>query len=562
MIKLSSYSLTLALLTHSASNNRMASGAIESCVTSDDGTIATLAAGADCTYTNFAAALPSGCVPADIITGDAGEALTQSEIEAEVAAICEYDAVTQFVEIQGTYQKDRRYFAGGSDLVDGHSWNIASGDIKRFEDNMGSKTLIGFPEYAARLDYNNNTGLGENGYPANMNLETSCALKTVMCCFTDDSMGAFPSSTDVCRHDLADSPQSNHINEGWSVFPGSETSTYCEGFTFTDDTDDLIGNLMWDISLRNTALHGWREGVPGAPMCGCVEHMPVVEEAACRTANIATGSAVTYSFSYDAETGYVGASNAVDIEYADCPEGDLKAAYKAKTTDDDEKKLIDAHLVGTVASGGKGCDDDLEDYLNEAQFLHQGVHDSKYIVPDSSWGPLVVGEGINFQPPDIDPLVADTKFREAIEACLPADKQGRHCMVRRTCSSCRSVLHRDIYYKRLTALPPFGTNHTAGEVYLLDMFMNNWGSVGNQMGPDGDDTGDFQLFSDYDKAKAGTDSWKYCNYQGVGNYDGYGFPRNCGPTGVAHEWNAYVRHNGHGHANHHGFYVELPASAP
>jgi hypothetical protein len=538
MIKINNYALTMALLTHGATHT---SALVEDGSCSGAISQFTGATKADCTYQNFLANLDPDCNVAELFPG-----LDQATIEAEVADICEYDAPTQFVEIQGYYQSDKRYFAGGGPLVDGENWGVDVAQIQRFEANAGSNQLIAWPEYAARLDYNNANGLGDNGYPANMNLETSCQLNTAMCCFTDDSMGpGFPvdKTTDVCRHDLYDSPQSNHIKDGWSVFPGGETSTYCVGFTWNEGEEELIGNMMYDISLRNTALYGYREGVPGAPMCGCVEHMPEVETAECRTAT--KNGDITFTFNFDATTSDVSASNSVDITYSDCG-SDLKTAYKAKPGIAGvlaEEEKIDSYLV-------TNCDDDLTHYLNEEQFLHVGQHATKYITPESTkWSDIVVGEGIYFQPPNIDPAKSDSDFRSLIEnACydmVDGQKVARHCIIRRACASCRSESHRDIYYKRISDLPP--ALGEPNEIYFLDMFMNNWGSAYNLM-----DT-DFKLYSTYEDALADTNSWEYCDYQS--SFDNYGFPRNCGPAGaVWNEWNSYVR--GHGYANHHGFYVE------
>ena len=59
-------------------------------------------------------------------------------------------------------------------------------------------------------------------------------------------------------------------------------------------------------------------------MCGSLEHMPVWEEAACRTEP--TSTEVTYTFTYNTGGGYMAASNKADSVYADCAEGrDLKA---------------------------------------------------------------------------------------------------------------------------------------------------------------------------------------------------------------------------------------------
>lgn len=515
-----------------------------------------------CDYANFAAAL-----------GKAGEC-TEDELfallnvnttdrEDYINELCAYDAPVQFVEIQGTYQLDRRYFAGGGPLVDGPDhWKTRAWKIQRFHDNLGDGTVISWPEYLARIDYNaanNPEGLSDNGYPANMNLDVSCGLQTAMCCFTDDSNGPNPDdfesvmTTDVCRHDLANSRQSNHIKHGWSVFPGAEKPVHCTGFTWQDETADLIGNLMYDASLSLTATKGYLKSIPGAPMCGCVEHMPVVERAACRKAKLADGTAVTFTFNY--ADGELSAENEASIVYEDC-EGDLADEYKAVHGDD----AIKEHLVGEG-----GCDADIVDYLNEEQFLHVGVSATRYLDVNATggvWSDLLVGEGTRFLPPDLDVLKGDAEFRALISACLP---QGRFCLVRRVCDSCTSPSHRDIYYQRIGTTvddlpkgygglvdedgdPYFDVDN--GETNLQALFTDMWMSTENELGIN------FNLYSSYEDAISGDNAWTWCNY----NDKGVGFPRDCGPTGyVSAQWNSYKRH-GHGYANYHGYYIELPES--
>jgi len=508
------------------------------------GTIASLT-GIECTYQNFLNLLDASCTASDILGTDAAQA------EATIAALCKYDASTQFVEIQGTYQADRRYFKGGGNLVDGEiDWHSRESNIQRFDDNLADSTLIAYPEYLARVSYNQNNNLGDNGYPANMNLETSCGLQTMMCCFIKDSYGTpedeggfsfGTAATDVCRHDLSDSPQSNHINKGWAVYPHSKTETLCVGFSWASE-DEPLGNMLYDISLHNTVSKGYLEGVPGAPMCGCVEHMPTVETAACRTATV---DSFEFTFNYNEEE--LTASNTASVAYSDC-EGDLAAEYATKHPDAPD--AISDYLVGEG-----GCAGDLETYLNDEQFIRKGQPSAaRYSTPDENWSELIVGEGSRFMPPELDLSQTDSWFRDLINANCTTAGNDRMCIIRRICDSCQAESHRDIYYRRLTGLPPMGDNIDAGEVYFIDTFMNNWfdninGVKFNVMGAD------FTLHSTYEDALTGENPWLFCNY----NDPNIGFPRDCGPdTHQPHEWNSYRR--GDGHANHHGFFVEVPSN--
>merc|ERR1711897_132148 len=85
---------------------------------------------------------------------------------------------------------------------------------------------------------------------------------------------------------------------------------------------------------------------------------------------------------------------------------------------------------------------------------------------------------------------------------------GRKCIIRRFCDSC-SESHRDIYYQRITDLPPPGRHDDNGEavfdasaqeVYFLNTFMNDWfdnvnGVKFNVLGTD------FNLYSSYEGPK-------------------------------------------------------------
>lgn len=116
-----------------------------------------------------------------------------------------------------------------------------------------------------------------------------------MRCFIDDVADTgFDSSTDLCHQDLLNSHKVNYIADGWSIFPNAEASTHCFGFNWEDEADSDVfkGNALFDISLCNTANKGYIKFVPGAPLCGCIEHMPIVKKADCHNA---TGGEITFT---------------------------------------------------------------------------------------------------------------------------------------------------------------------------------------------------------------------------------------------------------------------------
>lgn len=501
----------------------------------------------ECSLSNLEAALAEkGCSPEDLGVSS-----------VDVAELCDDDAPIQFGEIQGSHQLDRRYMNGGGPLIDSlDGFEVEAGNIKRFRDNVSERALIDWPEYEALFDYNAKDA-PENedphGYISNFDLTESCNLNTVMCCFIDDMNGSgFEEgdvTTDVCNHDIGSSPKSNHIKYGWSFFDGEETDTHCVGFTWADGSpeDYYKGNALFDVSLANTVNKGYFKSVPGAPLCACIEQMPVVEQAKCRTA---TGTSLEWVFKLrntDDGSLVLHATNEASITYADCANPDLKEQVKATHDGTDIATLIDDYLVGV-----DGCAEANVEFLNDRFYVPGNTGGTKpysAITEDYGWK-IVVGEGVRFNPPDIDRVAADAEFRSLINAgCTDADENERPCLIRRFCDSCAES-HRDIYYKRLTDLA------SAGSHDFLDLFLNNWFNgvdIANTFNVD------FELYSSYADAMAGTNRWTFCNF----NDPSVGFPRDCGPTGaVWYQWTQFDKNlarNGHKRgAVHAAFYVEIP----
>jgi hypothetical protein len=474
-------------------------------------------------------------------------------IAATVADLCEYDAHVQFVEIQGTYQLDHRYMDGGGDVADEtYGFEMDTARLNRFISNSMDDSVIDWPEYEQKEEYNAANGYGDNGYMTNFNIDAdaekgSCDMNTVMCCFTDSAKDALPDNTDVCHHDLSSSKQSNHVNNGWSVFTADD-SAHCVGFTWEDGaaSDTYKGNALFYASLYQTASKGYMSNVPGAPMCACMEQMPVVTEAACVTA---TGSNLKYQFTVDAD-GEVSATHTVSMTYGDCGGNDLKAQVKAVHAGTSIETDIDEYLVGAG-----NCEVENADYLNEEQLLVTGVSnrfsDIEGTVEQGRTWKQVFGEGVFFLPPHLDAAEADEEMRSLMEACIPT--LGRYCMLLRRCPSCTSEPHRNIVYQRLTPFPDFQAGvSTDTTMDVPELFMNKWRANNNVMHVD------YELYSSVTDALSKENEWLVSDYNN--NDNNYGFPRNSGPTSyVYNQWNSYKW--GGAYADHHGFYVEVPSGS-
>eukprot|EP00541_Cyclophora_tenuis_P003067 CAMPEP_0116564714 /NCGR_PEP_ID=MMETSP0397-20121206/13478_1 /TAXON_ID=216820 /ORGANISM="Cyclophora tenuis, Strain ECT3854" /LENGTH=486 /DNA_ID=CAMNT_0004091371 /DNA_START=1 /DNA_END=1461 /DNA_ORIENTATION=- len=460
------------------------------------------------------------CTKANIQANGCSEVNSLSE--EQVDQLCK-DAAYSFLEVNNNYyQQDKNYMDGQGALNDASNIDVEKGRITRFTSNFLTQHKVAWPEYDALVDYSNIGGT-KPPYMDNFNMTDACELQTAMCCFTEANDPSLFNAK-VCHHDIHDSRKSSHVNRGFASYNNQDA--YCVGFSWLVNTeDDYKGNLLADISYNNLLQHGMKKNIPGAPMCGCIEKMPAVTNAACRTVSV-TGE--TYSVESSSLIIQTGGS----LTFSDCSSNDLLTSYEGTA---EQKTQLENKLVGT-------CDRDA--FLNE-HFYIPGAN-PLYSEPDPLKWQKVAGQGIDYVPhkgfDDAGAAQRDTDFRTLVEAC-----PGRKCIIYRKCSSCAES-HQHIYYVRLTDLP------SPTDQDFLDLFLNNWfDEPNNLLGTD------FLLYSTYADALAGTNPWTFCNYDDPT----VGFPRDCGPDGrVNCQWNSHVRDPGCGNrdlsAYSHAFYVEIP----
>merc|ERR1740121_783812 len=209
---------------------------------------------------------------------------------------------------------------------------IDGGTVLNYERDSEGDSLA--RDGAGILDADHYTADRLLAWPAHHALER-CDVGAAMCCWVDSrGAGALAANSDVCYVDLRASRRTAHVAGGYSVYgdtAGAGTAR-CHGFAWGTDAgsagDALKGNALFKVGFMDHLyddLQGNVEQIPGAPLCGCLDRMPVVTQAACTKVTDATSTVdVTYT---KATSTYSAKYNMGTIEYADCG-SDLNTYYK------------------------------------------------------------------------------------------------------------------------------------------------------------------------------------------------------------------------------------------
>jgi len=366
--------------------------------------------------------------------------------------------------------------------------------------------------------------------PTNMTNFANCQLQSAMCCFVSDRqandnngncatpydercLDADPGdNTDLCAVDMSRSTKDSvHVDDGVAIFPGSdEGPVHCHGLAWGEDEDEADyryrANNLFYVSMSDH-LHdrGYVRSVQGAPMCGCVEHMPIVSRSDCTEITAKEFYKFTFPADYSGEL--TASIDYVDINFNACKakQNNNLERFVERLRDEGRLSKSKYSKFRETVVGDHQCSGAIQDILFEKGYKYQA---EEY----EGWS-ILYGRGSMISAktqPDLWKQVDEGSY------------------IRRVCKSCSQDSHKDVIYKRLTP---------KGDIDFRGLFLKNWFSD-----PEGDGKNirgqDFNLFSSFDKAENNVDAWKFCNY----NDNGIGFPRDCGPNGfVGGEWNSMSR---------------------
>jgi hypothetical protein len=332
------------------------------------------------------------------------------------------------------------------------------------------------------------------------------------------------------------------------------TGAYCVGFSWEEDPESISnlykGNALYDIAYGTFHREGWRKNIPGAPMCGCIEGMPVVTKADC-TEIKTSGVRHNVSLQTDEEgVQYLHVEQiAGSVIYDSCGGDDLLCLRDHYEVLQNNSKVTLEELAAIKDRFPAVCSTKTTEFLNKRFYVPGKT--TQWDKPNSNDWEAMYGRGLSYVPRMLEydgmspynMTKEDAFFRNKLISSCRGDIIYRHC------DSCHKS-HQHIYYKRLTPIPDVDAE---GEPFnYLDLFLNNWRETNNTMGVD------FNLYSTFEDAINGVNEWTYCNYGG----SGVGFPRDCGPIDYTPcQWNTHYSMSICGDVEYtaisHAFYVYI-----
>lgn len=204
---------------------------------------------------------------------------------------------------------DKEYFDGNTfwneeyqteydTLIPGEPSNVLRRDAERVDDL--------YETVAGRVPFE---------WPSHIDNFENCEIRAAMCCWVSDRQAndnngncetpydqncidADPAdNTELCAVDMSRASDSTDFNDGISVYQGgynqqngqtrdSEGPTHCHGFAwgldeYEADSRYKANNLFYVSMYDHMYQRGYVRNVPGAPMCACLEKMPLVTRADC-----------------------------------------------------------------------------------------------------------------------------------------------------------------------------------------------------------------------------------------------------------------------------------------
>jgi hypothetical protein len=241
--------------------------------------------------------------------------------------------------------------------------------VKEFYNGLGKYSRVEWPSMLTNFDYSTST---------------TCTANTVMCCWPKDRQAndnngncATPydencvnkdpaDNTNLCFADLHKGRVSSGYttsNQAFISFPednnAGEGSIHCHGFAWSNDEYDptsryKANNLFYVSMYDHMYQRGYVKNIPSAPMCGCIDQMPMVTRSDCTQVDLTE----EWDVIFDSDT-FNAILTKVEVAFNACQgrnnrNNDLWA-YAARLYDEGRITNVQFGQVGRVITDSNDC---------------------------------------------------------------------------------------------------------------------------------------------------------------------------------------------------------------
>jgi hypothetical protein len=308
----------------------------------------------ECTVANFAASVGGKANLASLLKTNNNDAIMQGVLDTKCA-----NSLKPSIDLSDTLGKGpqflKNYLDGGTTWNDNYEDNnlyVLSKDasvIASVYDADVKTSVFSAPDGGTSSTY---PRYFSNFYKG----DHECRLGVIECCYTASRLVSqpFQGNADICAFDLKEAAKSNHIKAmSMTLYDTNvEDQAFCSGFAYEEDSfgDSVKYNTLFHMAMKtNLYDKGLVKNIPGAPLCGCVEQMPIVDNASCVKA--------VEGYTIDSN-GNVG----VNISWTDC--GNLATYYNSLDRSDTEKYFVNSKIVENGT-----CDAAAASFMNDRMFV-------------------------------------------------------------------------------------------------------------------------------------------------------------------------------------------------
>jgi len=316
----------------------------------------------ECTVENFAAAVNGQTSLANLLSVGDDVVSIQEKLD-DLCGAARTPSLDLSMAINKGPQFLKNFLDGGTTWNDNYEANgkyVLSEDaaiIPALSSAEAVNTVFSAPNDGANDKYDQYFSNFYNG-------DQECRTGVIECCYTASRLPpnqtGLENNAKMCALDLTLAAKSNHIQSpafrpSFTYYgTKAEDDTYCSGFAYDNNSfgDAVKYNTLFHMAMQtNLYVNNYVKNIPGAPMCGCLEQMPVVDYAACYKEK--------EGYQIDLSTGDIN----VAISWAHCGM-DLYSYYETLPgRSDTEKFFVKEKIVG------KGnCEAAAESFMNEQMY--------------------------------------------------------------------------------------------------------------------------------------------------------------------------------------------------